>query len=318
MYIMKLSIIIPVYNVEKYVERCILSCYNQNVSHQLYEIIIVNDGSTDNSYNVVRSLCGSFENVHIYSQSNKGLSAARNAGLSKSSGEFIWFVDSDDWIEPGIIPILFKYMDGNDILALNYKIIYENSSKAFASFYDRFITSGKDLLRGTFNTPAPFYIYSRELLEKNNFKFYEGIFHEDSEFVPRVLFFAGKAIIVPDVAYNYGVRENSIMTSSNSQKSIDCIFVAQRLSSFFEGRELDDQLRDSINNYICMTLCNGFATSNFKEQRRAINMKIFNDKKISAHLRSSSKLKYKLLGYIILLFPWYSMEAYRCLRFLKK
>ena len=99
---MKLSIVIPVYNVEKYVSECLDSCLEQNVDITDYEIIIVNDGSTDNSANLI-NLYAKQSNIIIINQENLGLSAARNAGIKIAKGEYIWIVDSDDWIEPGIL-----------------------------------------------------------------------------------------------------------------------------------------------------------------------------------------------------------------------
>ena len=96
---MKLSIIIPMYNVEPYIEKCLLSCLNQNIPHADYEIIVVNDGSPDGSLGIARRIASTVDNMLIVSQENGGLSAARNKGLSYAKGEYVWFVDSDDWIE---------------------------------------------------------------------------------------------------------------------------------------------------------------------------------------------------------------------------
>ena len=96
---MILSIIIPVYNVEKYVEKCIRSCENQDIPKENYEVIVVNDGSPDGSLAIVERLANEFSNIKVINQENKGLSMARNTGLEAAKGEYVWFVDSDDWIE---------------------------------------------------------------------------------------------------------------------------------------------------------------------------------------------------------------------------
>lgn len=95
----KLSIIIPVYNVELYIEKCLQSCLSQDIPYDEYEIIVVNDGSPDGSLAIAESIAKTTTNMTIISQKNGGLSAARNTGMSVAKGEYIWFVDSDDWIE---------------------------------------------------------------------------------------------------------------------------------------------------------------------------------------------------------------------------
>lgn len=92
----KLTIIIPVYNVEKYVGRCIESCLKQDLSPKEYEILVVNDGSKDGSIDIVRRYARENENIRIIEQENAGLSAARNHGIKEARGEYLWFVDSDD------------------------------------------------------------------------------------------------------------------------------------------------------------------------------------------------------------------------------
>ena len=120
---MKLSIIIPTYNIEKYIKECIYSCYNQQgVSTDDYEIIVVNDGSTDRSLNVVEEAQHEIPNLRIVSRPNGGLSAARNTGLDCAKGEFVWFVDGDDCIETNALSILFKAFQQHDCDAyiINY------------------------------------------------------------------------------------------------------------------------------------------------------------------------------------------------------
>ena len=110
---MKLSIIVPLYNVEKYIEKCILSLVNQDFRD--YEIIVVNDGSPDESANIVNELKIKYPNVLLFHKENGGLSSARNFGLEKAKGEYVWFVDSDDWIEPDIISLLYKHVKESNL-----------------------------------------------------------------------------------------------------------------------------------------------------------------------------------------------------------
>ena len=96
---MFISLVIPVYNVEKYIDNCIKSCLEQNIQDEDYEIIIINDGTKDKSMDKVDIYYKQYPNlIKIYNQENKGLSAARNLGLNMANGDYIWFIDSDDWI----------------------------------------------------------------------------------------------------------------------------------------------------------------------------------------------------------------------------
>lgn len=128
---MKLSIVIPMYGVEKYIEKCLLSCINQESAclGVDYEIICVNDGTKDKSAVLARSIADKHEGIIVIDQENGGLSAARNTGTASAKGEYIWYVDSDDYIEPGSLArILPKLKDEVDILQLHYRLVYENGS----------------------------------------------------------------------------------------------------------------------------------------------------------------------------------------------
>ena len=96
---MKISLIVPVYNVEKYIEKCLLSCLKQDIPQSDYEIIVVNDGSPDSSLAIAERIAAAATNIIIVSQKNGGLSAARNTGLKIAKGDYIWFIDSDDTIK---------------------------------------------------------------------------------------------------------------------------------------------------------------------------------------------------------------------------
>ena len=115
---LKLSIIIPVYNVEKYIEKCLVNCAQQDCCTDSYEIIVVNDGTKDNSLAIAEDVARRYDNIYITSQLNAGLSEARNKGLSLAKGEYVWFVDSDDWIDTNCLTDIMKYLTGIDVLAM--------------------------------------------------------------------------------------------------------------------------------------------------------------------------------------------------------
>ena len=107
----RISIIVPMYNVAPFIEECLHSLWNQDLSEDEYEVVIINDGSADESLTLAQAICAQHSNVQLISQENKGLSEARNAGLAKARGEYIWFVDADDRIAPGCLSAIGQKMD---------------------------------------------------------------------------------------------------------------------------------------------------------------------------------------------------------------
>lgn len=122
---MKLSIIVPMYNVEKYIQRCLSSIINNKGFLENCELIVVNDGTKDNSESIARKIIEGLPNTQIIVQENQGLSAARNIGLSRAIGEYVWFIDSDDWIEPDAIKSLMNEIDKEyDVIQFGYNNVY--------------------------------------------------------------------------------------------------------------------------------------------------------------------------------------------------
>lgn len=111
----QLSIIIPVYNTGKYLDDCLTSLLHQDIPHEQYEIICVNDGSTDNSLEILNGYASDNENIQVIDQQNAGHAAARNVGLQAAQGRYVWFVDSDDYIDAGCLGFLLRILNENQI-----------------------------------------------------------------------------------------------------------------------------------------------------------------------------------------------------------
>ena len=242
---MKLSVIIPVYNVEKYVERCIKSVLRQELhSNDEFEVVIVNDGSHDNSMSIVNEIVKSYANVTIINQENSGLSVARNVGLQNTSGDYVWFVDSDDWIEPGSINTILSIFNSNDdvdIISFHLNSVVEDTSEVTTSSLNKYlkgskILTGADYLfkRGAF-APVQRFAFRRVMLLNNNFKFYPGIYHEDGEFGVRVLYSCRKIYLLDKALYNYMIRSSgSIMSSIKIKNIYDLMTVYLSLKNYGE------------------------------------------------------------------------------------
>ena len=127
----KLSIIVPVYNVAAYLRKCVDSLLNQSLSTSDYEIILVDDGSSDGSGSIADEYASRFNNVRVLHQENRGLSGARNAGILHAEGNYVQFVDSDDYLEPDVLPKLIQRMDDDDldVLRFNYRNVNENGEE---------------------------------------------------------------------------------------------------------------------------------------------------------------------------------------------
>lgn len=253
---MILSIIVPVYNVEKYIEKCLLSCIHQDVAISQYEIIVIDDGSLDRSGEIADDVAYSCLNMRVIHQTNRGLSGARNEGVRHAKGDYIWFVDSDDWIEPNCLHRIVSRLYDIDVLLLQYRKVYENGkSPVDAPFcIAKNHETGKGFLnRSLFPHPAQFAIYRKQFLLENKLFFVEGIYHEDSEFKPRALYLAESLSSDDKICYNYLQRNSGSITSKYSVKrALDAIFVIESLYKFSNCLSINDQRGFNVHISIIM------------------------------------------------------------------
>lgn len=314
---MTLSIIIPVYNVEPFVETCIRSCEAQDVSKDDYEIVVVNDGSKDNSLDVVNRIANEFENIRVFSQANAGLSAARNTGMREAKGEYYMFVDSDDWIAENCLAKLIGKLrkERPDALAICAANVINGENKRRQAYPDESPISGRDLLVKGVSPCAPFSIWSADFFRKFNLTFFEGIFHEDSEFTPRAYYLADKVSLTNDIIYYVRQNPNSITRSSNPKKSFDLVkVVCPHLSEFSKCVETRDQyiFHDMISMYLNNALFNIVDTS--KENQQKLNEVIYNNRSLFIHLKKSTICKYRLEYVLFTLFPQNTVQVYKMLK----
>lgn len=261
---MRLSIIIPIYNVSRWLGRCIASVRNQGLSPEDYEIVAVNDGSTDDSMTVLDEFIRreaqsgvATAPIVIVNQPNKGLSAARNAGFKVARGNYVWWVDSDDSLEACFAPRLLERAEKErlDVLCFGMNLVYEDGRSEKFSIADG--TQGKTvkgeefLLKVAMPPVAWAALYRRGFIERYGLRFFEGIMHEDQEFTPRAYFLA-KRIAFEDVSvYNYYQREQSIMRVNKPKKTDDILLVCQHLWDFaMEHTQIESAIRYVFINRI--------------------------------------------------------------------
>ena len=242
-----LSIIIPVYNVEKYIGRCVESCLKQDFPQDEYELLIVNDGSSDGSMEVVRQYARQTGNIRIIEQENAGLSAARNTGIKEAKGEYLWFVDSDDDIKQDVLKQLVYRADSQrlDVLCFGINVIKENETYVYSIYAEKedFVYDGVNFIsKVIMPASACVALYRTEFLLTNGLYFKVGIVHEDQEFTPRAYCMAKRISYINVPAYNYWVRSGSIMTSpeKRAKKAKDLLVICDSLYQFTRERIEED------------------------------------------------------------------------------
>ena len=242
----KVSIIIAMYNIEEYIAYCINSCINQvGVSPEDYEIIIVNDGSTDSSPDVAIKAIEGVSNARMITRVNGGLSAARNTGIEDAKGEYLWFVDGDDAIASNALSELISNIDeyGSDAYLINFST-YDGKNYLSASNFTgaEYVKSGVDYhfkdLR-ILPMMAWLTIYKTSLLRNNNLTFLPDIKHEDLEFSIRAHHLSTSIVFISDPLYVYRVgRSDSIMMNvrkDNTMSLVSQMEILKSFKSFFAG-----------------------------------------------------------------------------------
>ncbi|MDR2267994.1 MAG: glycosyltransferase [Holosporaceae bacterium] len=238
----KISVIIPVYNAENFIERCLDSVTSQTLSQ--LEILCINDGSRDNSLKILEKYASRDSQIVIINQENSGPGAARNAGLAAASGEYIGFVDSDDWISTNFFEKLYeaanKYAANvastNIIRAypsgrLRNKVIMRENN-VYSSIIDKFAVT---------QTPRMCYIYNKiyktDFIRKLNLKFRTGVCFEDIDFSVMALFFTEKLATTTEASYYYAVNKHSMTRSRETDKITNDLLLSRKIITDFAEKQ---------------------------------------------------------------------------------
>lgn len=224
----KLSIIVPIYGVEQYLRKCVDSILNQDISSSEYEIILVDDGGHDKCPQICDEYAVAHKNIRVLHRENGGLSAARNSGIEVAHGEYIMFVDSDDYIEPNVLSGMLMQIERDNLDVLRYRLQYVNpqyevynpyrSDPFKGNDYSEVPTDGVSFLNSRMSTAcyAWAFVLKRELLEGCIFT--PGIYFEDTDWTPRMLCKAKRVASTSTIVYNYLQREGSITNAVNRSK----------------------------------------------------------------------------------------------------
>lgn len=261
-----ITAVVPVYNVERYLKRCLDAFISQEQSMTEAEVLLIDDGSQDRSGEICDEYAAQYSNIQVFHKKNGGLSSARNIGIDHAAGRYVFFVDSDDYVGKNTVKILeqaLKKFDYPDTLVFDGVEDNGQSSKIMRGLTScsGHCVSGKKYLLEHYKTrslsvEACLYLYKKEFLDKNKLRFREGILHEDVEFTPRAVLLSKNVAEIPDQLYHYIVRENSISTKKNREKNIKDLFNTLRELDRLAGQqdaELGRWMKDAIlNSYLNM------------------------------------------------------------------
>lgn len=262
---MKFSIIVPVYNVEKYIDKCLISILEQTYDN--FEVIIVNDGSPDNSQAIIDKYVDKDKRFKCFSKKNGGLSDARNFGVKRARGDYILFIDSDDYIEKELLLKIYNIVNAEkvDVVRFSLNVVDEfgNRLRDVEGVVDNLDDKEKiieSILANDYVEPAWLYAYNTKFFKSHKFLYPVGKIHEDFGLTLIILSKALSIRVIDFNGYNYVQRENSIMSDKNYEK------VFKRVMDFFEhhihNREI---LCDSYINKLLLSYSASCAISKGRE-----------------------------------------------------
>lgn len=291
----KLSCIVPVYNVEQYLRKCVCSLIHQDFAD--YEVILVDDGSTDDSGKICDELSESISDerlaMSVIHQPNAGLSAARNSGIEKAKGRYVLFVDSDDYLEPNVLGALMAQVERErlDVLHFDYQNVRINSAGQYEVFQpykfphpvdDRTdVVSGERYMaeRMGYGCYACHFVINREVTGT----FTPGIHFEDTEWLPRMMLAAKRVNSTTKVVYNYFWREGSITQTQGNKEKIrknidDEMVIIERYRKYSEQYPDCKWLRNmqgELVSGVLTTVARDFYSERKEYIKRLKNMNVF-------------------------------------------
>lgn len=301
---MKLSIVIPMYNAGPFIRKCLDSCLVQDIGKDEYEIIVVNDGSTDDGPAIVEEL-----GIKLVSQPNSGPSVARNKGLSMAGGDYVWFVDADDSLEENCVGGMLAEAQGADILAFGMRnILPDGKVESIFSYPSSGRMTGPDFFNvqnEKLKLCSPLYLFRRDLLSSNGLSYVTGLYHEDSEFIPKAVYLAEEVVVSRKVPYIRLVHPGSIMNTMNPRRPMDLVRVIRLLEQFKIEKAVTpaqekafNSLLSNLANYACK-----LSDLTSAEDRKEFAESIASCSSwLPQVLRGSMQLKYRAEGFLLPLF----------------
>ncbi|MEA5046221.1 MAG: glycosyltransferase [Petrimonas sp.] len=303
----RVSVIIPVYNTEAYVEEAVRSIMNQTFRD--LEIIIVDDGSTDNSLTVIKKLAIEDNRIAYYPQTNQGQSVARNVGIEKARGEYIYFMDSDDVLEEEAFASCVEMVawEKLDFVLFNAEILNEHDCFDLRFDYkkprldEHVVYSGKSMIsemlkQKTYRCSPCIHFISLKTINSLALRFYPGIIHEDELFTALLYIQSPRTAYIPKTFFKRRLRAGSVMTSTYSLRNVECYsVVAEQLINFAKKKDPDTRkLIYRILSYILDP--NIYRVNSFSFRERSTVLLKCIEKKMIRFISMKTC--------VVLLFPW--------------
>lgn len=259
----KISIIVPIYNSEKYLEKCLESIVNQTIINEL-QIILINDGSTDNSESIIDRYVQKFpKSIIKINKSNGGQASARNKGLELANAEYIMFVDSDDYIEKNKLTELYEYTKNSnkDLVVFNYAEIKDNNKTIKKGLN---IQTNNNIINYLLSNMSPWNkIIKTNVIKKNNIKFLENYIYEDLATMPLVVAYVNDVGYYDEAIYNYVIYDGSTMRQTYYNKKLESIYyVIEYLIKEFKNRKMYSKYNSELEYIVIDNLLYG-ATGRF-------------------------------------------------------
>ena len=300
----KVSVIVPVYNVEEYLERCLDSLVNQTLKET--EIIVVNDGTKDNSQEIIDKYKEKYSNIKSYIKENGGLSDARNYGIKKATGKYIAFVDSDDYVTRDMYEKMYNKANlGNfDMVVCDLNYVYDDESIIKA--YSNLKHDTTDIKQAMLNIyPAAWNKIFKKKLFETGIEFKKGVWFEDVEFIYRLLPYV-KTIGVIHEHFNQYVQRQGSITNTVNKKIYHYIDNWNGIVEFYKEKGLYKQyykeLEYSYVRYIYATFLKQATSFDEEEYQNAVNTAIKNVKENFPHYRMNKYFYQSKKGIYLLLF----------------
>ena len=291
----KVSLIIPVYNVEDYIEKCLNSVVNQTLKDM--EIIIVNDGATDNSKQKIEKYLKKYPKIKYLETENGGLSDARNYGMPYAKGEYIAFLDSDDYVEQNMYEEMYSIAkkENADMVDCNFVWEYPNKKKEdIGEIY----TSKKEMIEKG-HVVAWNKLIRREILEEAKIKFPVGLRYEDMEFFYKLVPYVNKVSFVKKCLVHYVQRENSI-ANTQDVRTKEIFTILDNVIKYYKEKKLYDEYKEELEYiYVKFLLCSSLKRMckipEKKERKKALNETWYNINTKFPNWRKNPILKKKSL-----------------------
>ena len=313
----EISFVIPAYNVEKYIERCLDSIYHQDIEESLYEVIVIDDGSTDRTMQILERIQQNHKNLYVFSQQNQGPGSSRNLGIDKSKGKYIWFVDADDYLLENSMSAFFYEIEDEDIeiFCFPFKLIQPDGSmydEIFPHTLTNRCMAGKDAINKGFNKWAVWMsCWNKDYINRIKLRFLPDVIRgEDALFAYIGIIQARKIKIIDTPLYVYERKQGGLTTVNNfevyKRQRFGDIRIAKSLNDLFlKYKNVDREMSTMIRIHF-QQVHFGLTLSLFMNKKRYRKLRI--NKEVVKQMKNADlyplkppfySLKKKLLSYIL-------------------